>query len=1030
MSHPRGHVPRTRLHARLDEATRARLTVVSADAGFGKTSLLHDWTPAGSVARPATRDVPGIAAALVAVLRQHDPAAAARLAPVAESGADEERALALAGLLCTALSDTEVLLVVDDAHLMSPATGRFVQSLVRQAPPGLRALLTTRTTVPFPTDRLDTVHVTGTELAFDDDELSALLVDLLGDDALAGQLDAMLGRWPAALRLAAESLSAHPAAERPDQLQRMRREGGSDLVALATEVMAQEPEATRRLAQLVAPYDAFTPDLAVALGADASAVEQLVGRGILTDVGEGWLAFPRLMREFLRFSTPLAPDERRATVRRAQLWFEEHDHPEGALRCALDAPDVDEVTRLLLAHGRRLLDGGRAGRVAQALRVAGNDRPELAGVRGALLESLGDADAARVAYESVTDPEPWVACRLGVLRYQRGELEAALRALDVPLDDSADSVRALAWRATVHWARGEPDAAGEAGRQALALGEQVGDDGALAAVHVALALVAAHRGDRQANREHYERALVHATAAGDVEQVVRIHNNLGSRLLEEGELHNALEQLEQAIELAEAGGLRFYLSLALANRGELRFHLGQLDAAAADLEAARALDTEMGSPSASSALVHLGHVYRHRACTTLSRQAYEEAAAAARASGDVNLLVPALGGLAQLLADNDPATAKELADEVLSYDAGLGRVGALCAAAWVALARGDRAAALAHATEALAEAEPRRDRLGQAEALHVAAIADPTPDDPRLERAAGLLEEVGAPVWLAKVRMTQATRQPGGHLLLDEIAEQASDLGGRLVADMALAAARRLDAEHPSAAVEVVVLGGFRVRRKGVEVGRLDWPSLHARALLERLVCRPSWPRQQLARSLRDELLLDTALDELRSVLDPDDALPVGHYVVDDGAVVRLQNVVTDVAEFLSEAASGLRRGDAALLRRAEARYAGDVLEDRPGEAWADTLREEARGRYVEVARALVRLSAPEAAARYSRRILERDPYDESAHLSLIGALRSLGREVEARRCWSTYAQRLDELGLEALPFGSDAAAEGVAAGG
>ena len=59
------------------------------------------------------------------------------------------------------------------------------------------------------------------------------------------------------------------------------------------------------------------------------------------------------------------------------------------------------------------------------------------------------------------------------------------------------------------------------------------------------------------------------------------------------------------------------------------------------------------------------------------------------------------------------------------------------------------------------------------------------------------------------------------------------------------------------------------------------------------------------------------------------------------------------------------------------------------------------------------------AAARYSRRILERDPYDEGAHLTLVAALASSGREQEARSCYATYATRLDELGLEAVPWAS-----------
>ena len=133
MSHPRGEVPRPRLHARLDEVTRARLAVVVADAGFGKTTLLHQWLPTVTdrrVARPVSRDVPGIAAALVDVLRADDRQGAARLDLVVDAGVDDERALALAGLLCSALSATDALLVVDDAHLLDPATARFTEALV------------------------------------------------------------------------------------------------------------------------------------------------------------------------------------------------------------------------------------------------------------------------------------------------------------------------------------------------------------------------------------------------------------------------------------------------------------------------------------------------------------------------------------------------------------------------------------------------------------------------------------------------------------------------------------------------------------------------------------------------------------------------------------------------------------------------------------------------------------------------------------------------------------------------------------
>jgi DNA-binding SARP family transcriptional activator len=75
----------------------------------------------------------------------------------------------------------------------------------------------------------------------------------------------------------------------------------------------------------------------------------------------------------------------------------------------------------------------------------------------------------------------------------------------------------------------------------------------------------------------------------------------------------------------------------------------------------------------------------------------------------------------------------------------------------------------------------------------------------------------------------------------------------------------------------------------------------------------------------------------------------------------------------------------------------------------------------VEIARALASDATAsgdhEAAARFCRRILERDPYDERAHLALAESLSAAGRHGEARRCYGIYVQRLQELGLEAIPF-------------
>jgi DNA-binding SARP family transcriptional activator len=84
-------------------------------------------------------------------------------------------------------------------------------------------------------------------------------------------------------------------------------------------------------------------------------------------------------------------------------------------------------------------------------------------------------------------------------------------------------------------------------------------------------------------------------------------------------------------------------------------------------------------------------------------------------------------------------------------------------------------------------------------------------------------------------------------------------------------------------------------------------------------------------------------------------------------------------------------------------------------------LREESRATYIQVARELAGRSLEagelEQAARYLRRILERDPYDEKAHLALVAGLASSGQHGEARRAYQAYVSRMEEIAVEPVSY-------------
>jgi DNA-binding SARP family transcriptional activator len=249
----------------------------------------------------------------------------------------------------------------------------------------------------------------------------------------------------------------------------------------------------------------------------------------------------------------------------------------------------------------------------------------------------------------------------------------------------------------------------------------------------------------------------------------------------------------------------------------------------------------------------------------------------------------------------------------------------------------------------------------------------------------------------------------------------------------------RAVAAPPRDPVRIQALGGFRVLRAGEPVPAEEWQSRKARDLLKVLVARRgrAVPREALMEALWPDEdpaklsnRLSVALSTVRTVLDPERRQPGDRFVTADKHVVALAHVPVDVEEFLAAAAAGLdrfARGERPealpLLTAAEAAFTGDFLEDDPYEDWAVSLREEARAAYLAVARTLARAAAEAAehdqAVRYHLRVLERDAYDEEAHLGLVATLVAAGRHGEARRRYRIYGEQMAELGVEAAPFPS-----------
>jgi ATP/maltotriose-dependent transcriptional regulator MalT/DNA-binding SARP family transcriptional activator len=1019
---PATYVARPALERRLDHALTRRLTVFTAGAGFGKSTLLVAWAGRRRCAWYTLDRHDGaletLVAGLMGALRLRLPGLPAELSSVAGGllgpDADEPgRAAMLAGMLAEALAEQsteDLVLVVDDLQEFEPggAAARLIEYLCRRAPPQLHLVLSSRQTVPFAVGRLrgqgQVLEVDGSMLAFSVEETAALLAGVAGGTAaeLARPVHELTGGWPAAVRLAAEALALTPE-RHPVALRRLRRPGGSLFAYLAEEVFATETTEVCELVRRVAPLERFSAALCEALGIARAAelLPDLARRGVLVEPRssvDGWFVLTALIRDYALDALPLGGEELRRTQRQAAAWLLANGHLEQALGSLVALGDLDGVRRLLLERGAALLAaGGVAAVVAAAERLPVDaDDGRLDQLVGQAHQVRGDWDRAlacfRRAAGTAAELTPGLAWRLGLIHHYRGDLAAALDVYErgrVDGADPANEAMLLASKATVYWLRGEVARCQEAAQRAFDRAVAADDPAALAAAHTVLAMLAALQGDRRANDAHYLKALDAAERAGDRLQLVRIRANRGSQYLEEGAYRDALGELEIAIRLAELTGFAYMLALALTNRAEVCFRLGELDQAIADFQAARAAFQRIGSSMAAYPLRGLGDVHRERGQLALARAAYEEAVALANRSGDMQGLVPALAGLARVLLDEDPARAARLADRAVATGPGMGYVGALVAAGWAAVAGGRPAAGRDLADRAATEARARRDRGGLAEALELdaAATAEPARAAERLAQAALIWRELGNPLGVARADLARAALAPEAPG--DDLAEQASRrlraLGVRLPTAWA-----------GSPSVVVRSLGGFRLLRDGHPVGPGAWQSKKARDLLKLLVARQGRPAPREA--LMDALWpnedpwrlgnrLSVALSIVRGVLDPERRFPAEHFVTADKQAVglALEHLEVDVTVFLARAAAGLRSqrtGDGPralrLLGAAEALYGGDFLEEEPYEDWAGPLREQARAAYLDVVRALADLSAGagdhDMAVRYLLRLLERDP--------------------------------------------------------
>jgi LuxR family maltose regulon positive regulatory protein len=361
-------VLRPRLIERLNEGLSSgrKLTLISASAGFGKTTLVSEWV--ACCGRPVAwlsldegdNDPKGFLAYLVAALQTVAANIGAGVLAALQSSQPPYTASLLAALLneITALPDNFIL-VLDDYHVIdSKPVDEALTFLLEHLPPRMHLVITTREDPHLPLARLrardQLTELRAADLRFTPAEASEFLNQVMDLNLSAEDITALEARtegWIAGLQLAALSMQG-----RQDAARFIKSFTGSHhfvLDYLVEEVLQRQPEHVRNFLLQTAILDRLSGPLcdAVTGWEDGRGMLETLERGNLfvvpLDDQRQWYRYHHLFAEVLQAHLREAQPNQVPTLnQRASEWYEQNGLPSDAIRHALAAEDFARAADL------------------------------------------------------------------------------------------------------------------------------------------------------------------------------------------------------------------------------------------------------------------------------------------------------------------------------------------------------------------------------------------------------------------------------------------------------------------------------------------------------------------------------------------------------------------------------------------------------------------------------------------------------------------------------------------------------------
>ena len=366
-------VERYTLRAKLDQGVDRKLTLLTAPAGYGKTTLVVDWIEKGGLStawltldgsdNDLARFLPNLAAALQGIFPSVEVEPSEYLfhpqdSPepyldyiincIEEMGQNREEIARVK------------LLILDDYHVIaSDAVHKAMEYLLDHAPFRLHLVLLSRTDPPLPISRLrvrgDIVELRAADLRFSRGESKTFLNHVMSLDLTPDQITALETRtegWIAGLHLAALAMQ-----DRQDIDGFVRAFTGSHrfiLDYLVDEVFYQQPEPIREFLLKTSVLERMNAELCEAVTGESNSqsVLELLDRKNLflvpLDDNRHWFRYHHMFVDLLRYHLQQTfPDAIPELNRRASLWHADHAQSFEAIGYALEAGDFNLAASLL-----------------------------------------------------------------------------------------------------------------------------------------------------------------------------------------------------------------------------------------------------------------------------------------------------------------------------------------------------------------------------------------------------------------------------------------------------------------------------------------------------------------------------------------------------------------------------------------------------------------------------------------------------------------------------------------------------------